>query len=414
MWSSSTARGGAMQGVRVVDLTRVLAGPLCTQMLSDNGADVIKIEPPMGDESRLLGPPFDAAGDAAYYGALNRGKRGIALDLAQAAGREVLHRLLADADVLVENFLPGTMERWGLGYEDELKARYPRLVYCAITGFGADGPLGRLPGYDAVLQAVCGLMSVNGDAQSGPTRVGVPIVDQMTGYVALTGVLMALRSRDQTGAGQRVEAVLFDTAMSILLPHAANWMASGNTPGLLGSAHPSISPYEKFRSADGEIFIGVLNDAQFRRLCVHIGRPALPADPRFLSNGQRLGNRQALKDEIESAIKDMKGGCLCEELMRIGVPAGAVNSVSQAFALEHATHRGLVVERGAHKGIRTPAVLAGTPAIPGGAPPRFAEHTEAILGGLGYSDEEIRSMRQTGAAPSARPGTSVQGAVQAG
>jgi len=268
---------GALDGVRVVDLSRVLAGPLCTQALADHGADVIKVEPPAGDETRAFGPPFDAYGDSAYFGAVNRGKRSLSLDLAQPAGRDVLDALLADADVLVENFLPGTMKRWGLDYE-ALAIRHPRLVYCAISGFGADGPLGGLPGYDAVLQAMCGLMSVNGTDGTGPTRLGVPIVDHLTGYVALSGILAALYARERTGLGQRVDAVLFDTGLSLLVPHAANWFMSGRAPQLLGSAHPNISPYDKFNAGDGEVFVGVANDGQFRKLCQSIGRPgAYPA-----------------------------------------------------------------------------------------------------------------------------------------
>src|SRR5258706_9174865 len=200
---------GALDGVRVIDLSRVLAGPLWTQMLADHGADVIKVEPPMGGETRLLGPPFDDAGDAAYFASVNRGKRSLSLDLANPQGRAVLEKLLEGADVLVENFLPGTMEKWGLGYAT-LAQRHPRLVYCAISGFGADGPLGGLPGYDAVLQAMCGIMSINGSPESGTLRMGVPIVDYLTGYNAMTGILMALFVRERTGQAQKVEATLFD------------------------------------------------------------------------------------------------------------------------------------------------------------------------------------------------------------
>ena len=206
---------GALDGIRVIDLSRVLAGPLCTQMLADHGADVIKVEPPMGDETRLFGPPFDDAGDAAYFAAVNRGKRALSLDLAKPEGSAVVEKLLREADVLVENFLPGTMEKWGLGYAT-LAQRHPRLVYCAISGFGADGPLGGLPGYDAVLQAMCGLMSVNGSQESGTMRLGIPIVDHLTGYVAMSGILMALYARERTGVGQRVDATLFDAGLSLL------------------------------------------------------------------------------------------------------------------------------------------------------------------------------------------------------
>lgn len=399
---TTTARG-ALQGLKVVDLTRVLAGPLCTQMLADHGAQVIKVEPPSGDETRGLGPPFDGEGQAAYFLALNRGKRAISLDLSRPEAQEVLHRLLADADVLVENFLPGTLERWGLGYEQTLSARYPRLIHCSITGFGNDGPLGGLPGYDAVLQALCGLMSINGDECSGTTRVGMPIVDHLTGYVALTSILMALQARHATGAGQRVEATLYDTALSLLLPHASNWFASKDSPRLLGSAHPNIAPYDKFRAQDGELFIGILNDTQFRRLCACLGLEQLPQDGRFATNSLRVVNRAALKAVIEAAIAERACEPLCEALMRAGVPAGAVNSVPQALAHAHCEHRDIVVRRADYTGLRSPMRLLGTPGSPGDRPPAFAQDTEAILIDLGYSKEDHQRLQEMGAAPGSRP-----------
>ncbi|WP_288254634.1 CoA transferase [uncultured Hydrogenophaga sp.] len=390
---------GALHGLKVIDLTRVLAGPLCTQILAEHGAEVIKVEPPAGDETRRLGPPFDAAGDAAYFSALNRGKRTLSLDLSQPMAREALHRLLDDADVLVENFLPGTLERWGLGYDAVLARRHPRLIHCSITGFGADGPLGGLPGYDAVLQAQCGLMSVNGDEGGGATRVGVPVVDHLTGYVAMAGILMALRARDHDGRGQRVEATLYDTALSLLLPHAANWFASRQRPGLLGSAHPNIAPYDKFRARDGEVFLGIVSDAQFRRFCDQASAPGLAVDPRFASNALRVEHRDALKAAIEAAIAQRDGGPLCEALMRAGVPAAAVLSVPQALDHAHCAHRDMVVRRGEHTGLRSPVRLLGTPGQPGEAPPRFAEHAHEILSRLGFSGEELRELQASGAAP---------------
>jgi len=383
----------ALDGIRVVDLSRVLAGPLCTQMLADHGADVLKVEPPAGDETRQLGPPFDAAGDAAYYAALNRGKRALGLDLARPEGREVLLRLLAGADILVENFLPGTMERWGIGYET-LAARFPRLIYASITGFGADGPLGGLPGYDAVLQAMCGLMSVNGEPDAGPTRVGVPIVDHLTGYVALAGILMALHARERTGKGQRVEASLFDTGLSLLVPHASNWFASGRAPALLGSGHPNIYPYDKFRARDGDLFLGVANDGQFRKLCAYLGRAELAADPRFATNASRVGHRAELGPVLASLFATRDVAPLCDDLMRAGVPAGPVHSVPQAFAHPHAAHRAMVVGDGDYRGIGTPVKLAGTPARGARKPPRFNEHGRAILEEAGYTAAEIAELQR--------------------
>ncbi|MBN8990058.1 MAG: CoA transferase [Rhizobiales bacterium] len=386
---------GAMTGLKVVDLSRVLAGPLCTQMLADHGADVVKIEPPAGDETRGLGPPFDAAGQAAYFSAVNRGKRGMALDLSRSEGRAVLEALLGDADVLVENFLPGTMERWGLGF-DALSARFPRLIYCAISGFGADGPLGGLPGYDAVLQAMCGLMSINGAQDSGPTRVGVPIVDYLTGYNALTGVLLALAARERSGIGQRVEVTLFDTGLALLVPHAANWLCSGNVPGRLGSAHPNIAPYDKFAASDGEIFLGILNDGQFRRFCQKVERSDLLDDPRFRSNADRLKHVAALRAELERTLAGFKSDDLCRELMRSGVPAGPVNNVAQAFAQPHVAHRGMLVESEGHRAPGIPVKLMQTPGGAGRRPPRFGEHAHEILTEAGFDRAAIDGLIETG------------------
>ena len=368
---------GALAGVRVIDLSRVLAGPLCTQMLADHGADVIKVEPPSGDETRLLGPPFTATGDAAYFSSVNRGKRAISLDLSSTAGRSVLERLLEGADVLVENFLPGTTKRWGLDYET-LSRRDPRLIYCSISGFGADGPLGGLPGYDAVLQAMCGLMSINGTPESGPMRMGVPVVDHLTSYTALTGILMALYVRAQTGKGQKVEATLFDAALSLLVPHAANWFYSDRAPGLLGNAHPNISPYDKFKGRDGELFLGVVNDGQFRRLCEHIRRTDLLNDSRFATNALRVQNVAALRVELEGTLASMPVEALCRDLMASGVPAGPVHSVPQAFSQPHAAHRAMQVSKGDYRGIGVPVKLSATPGQPGRRPPRCDEHADTV------------------------------------
>jgi crotonobetainyl-CoA:carnitine CoA-transferase CaiB-like acyl-CoA transferase len=367
-------RGGALAGIRVVDLSRVLAGPLCTQTLADHGADVLKVEPPFGDETRRLGPPFDAGGDAAYFQSLNRGKRSVSMDLTKAEDRQALLALLEDTDVLVENFLPGTMAKWGLGFEEVLAPRFPRLVYCSITGFGADGPLGGLPGYDAVLQAMCGLMSVNGTSESGPTRLGVPVVDHLTGYTALSGILMALLARERTGVAQRVEATLFDTALSLLVPHAANWFCSGHVPGLTGNAHPNIAPYDKFEAGDGPLFLGILNDAQFRKFCTYIKRADMTEDARFSSNSLRLQNAGALRAEIEVTLRGYKREDVCRDLMAAGVAAGPVYSVAEAMGHAHAQHRQMHVRQEDYEGIGLPIKLSATPGRPGSAPPRFNQH----------------------------------------
>ncbi|MBY4947687.1 CoA transferase [Cupriavidus respiraculi] len=400
--AATAAPSGTLAGIRVLDLSRVLAGPLCTQMLADHGADVIKVEAPAGDETRTLGPPFNADGDAAYFTAVNRGKRAIALDLSAPAGQDAMLRLLEGADVLVENFVPGTMARWGMDYETVLSQRFPRLIYCAITGFGADGPLGGLPGYDAVLQAMCGLMSINGDPASGPTRVGVPIVDHLTGYTAMTGILLALCHRERSGQGQRVEATLFDTALSLLVPHAANWMESESTPGLLGSAHPNIAPYDKFACGDGAIFLGIVNDRQFRRFCEHVGLDGLSDDERFCTNSQRLRHRHALRVRIESALAPLSRNALCRELMQLGVPAGPVNTVPQAFQQAHVDHRAMLVGRDDYRGLGLPTRLSRTPGEASRAPPAYAQHTDEVLREAGFDEEHIADLRAGGVLPARR------------
>lgn len=380
---------GALTGIRVVDLSRILAGPLCSQMLSDHGAEVIKIEPPGGDDTRALGPPFTQNGDAAYFSALNRGKQCISVDISTGAGRDILERLLEPADVLLENFLPGTLEKWGISYEGWLRERFPRLIHCSITGFGKDGPLGGLPGYDAVVQAICGIMSINGDDASGPTRVGLPIVDHLTGYTALSGILLALHERHRSGLGQHVDVTLFDTALSLLVPHAANYFASGKEPGRLGSAHPNISPYDRFRCGDGEIFLGITNKKQFDRFCAVIKRPDLACDPRYLSNALRVEHRQVLRREIEQSILVWTRSELCNTLMRNGVPAGPVNSISEALSQPHAAYRGMTVERAGYRGIGIPIQLQKTPGHPGANPSSFNADVISVLKEAGYTEADI-------------------------
>jgi crotonobetainyl-CoA:carnitine CoA-transferase CaiB-like acyl-CoA transferase len=378
-WLNTEHATGSLAGVRVLDLSRVVAGPFCAQMLADHGADVIKVESDLGDETRRLGPPFVKPDQAAYFSALNRGKRGICLDLGQPHGQAIINELLNEADVIIENFLPGTMEKWGLGYETTLASRFPRLIYCSISGFGRTGPLGGLPGYDAVLQAMCGLMSINGDPQSGPTRIGVPIVDQVTGYTAFSGILMALLARQRTERGQRVDATLFDTALSMLIPHGLNWMSSGQAPTLTGSAHPNIPTYDRFDVQDGQMFLGIVNDAQFARFCKHIEREDLCLNPLFLTNRQRMANRTALRQALASALKNFSRSALCEALMNAGVPAGPVHTVPEAFEQPHAHARDMVIERPDYCGIGLPIKLSDTPGQVGRCPPGLGEHNDEII-----------------------------------
>lgn len=378
-WLDTSTKQGSLAGLRVLDLSRVLAGPLCAQMLSDHGADVIKVEAPQGDETRLLGPPFVEPGQAAYFSAINRGKRGMSLDLTKAADRAILEALLANADVLIENFVPGTMAKWGLGYDEYLSKAFPQLIYCSISGFGGTGPLANLPGYDAVLQAMCGLMSINGEPQGGPTRIGVPVVDQVTGYNAFAGIMMALWARTRTGQGQRVEATLFDSALSMLIPHAANWMNSGNTPALTGSAHPNIPTYNRFEVGDGQIFLGIVNEGQFKKFCKHIQREDLLSNPMFDSNASRMANREALQLEMDAALKVFKRAELCRDLMALGVAAGPVHTVPEAFEQPHTAARNMFIQRDDYQGVGLPIKLSKTPGTAGVRPPRLGEHNPDII-----------------------------------
>ncbi|HSX93445.1 MAG TPA: CoA transferase [Hydrogenophaga sp.] len=353
---------GALAGIRVVDASRILGGPFCGQILGDHGADVIKVEPPQGDDTRQWGPPFDGQGVASYYLGLNRNKRLMTLDLASEGGREVLLALLAEADVLIENFKTGTLERWGIG-ADELAARFPRLVHCRVSGFGADGPLGGLPGYDAAIQAMCGLMSVNGEAQGQGVRVGMPVVDMVAGLNAALGVMMALHERQRSGRGQFVEAALYDAGLSLLHPHAANWFLDGQPPRRTGNAHPNIYPYDCLRTGTDAVFFAVGNDRQFRTLVTEIGAPALAQDARFATAGQRSVHREALKAALEAALAAHDGPVLAERLVRLGVPCAPVLDVAQALQHPHTRHRGMVVEMpGGYRGLGSPVKLSRTPA----------------------------------------------------
>ena len=368
---------GALSGLRVVDLSRVLGGPFCTQILGDHGAEVIKVEPPQGDDTRAWGPPF--AGDtAAYFVGVNRNKRGIVLDLNQQTGRDALLGLLESADVLVENFKIGTLERWGIGQE-HLAQRFPRLIHCRISGFGADGPLGGLPGYDAVIQAMSGLMSINGGAEGPPIRIGVPVVDLATGLYAVIGILLALHERSGSGRGQFIDAALFDCGVSLLHPHLANFLASGVLPTRTGSAHPNIAPYDTYRTATVDLFLAVGNDAQFRKLCSVLGAPAIADDERFATNQLRTNHRDALKIALEQLLAQHDGTSLANRLNASGVPAGPVLTLAELVEHPHTHHRRMIVDMLNYRGTGSPIKLSRTPATYRLRPPAFGEHNEEIL-----------------------------------
>ncbi|HSU22260.1 MAG TPA: CoA transferase [Variovorax sp.] len=359
--SSPPASSGALAGIRVLDVSRILGGPYCGQILGDHGADVLKVEPPQGDDTRTWGPPFKD-GVASYYHGLNRNKRTMHLDLGQAQGRDALIALVAEADVLIENFKTGTMERWGIGYE-ALSQRFPRLVWCRVSGFGSDGPLGALPGYDAAVQAMTGVMSVNGEAEGGPLRVGLPVVDMVTGLNAVIGVLLALQERQRSGRGQLVEAALYDSGLSLLHPHAANWFVDGKTPQRTGNAHPNIYPYDALVTRTAPIFVAVGNDRQFGSFCRCIGRPDLAEDPRYATASARSTHRVALKAALEAETQNFDGEELVALMMDAGVPAAPVLSVDAALAHPHTAHRNMLVDLpGGYRGIGAPIKLDRTPA----------------------------------------------------
>ncbi|BCH27340.1 CaiB/BaiF CoA transferase family protein [Mesorhizobium sp. L-8-3] len=385
-----TSNAGSLASLKVIDASRVLGGPYAGQVLADHGADVIKIEPPAGDETRGWGPPF-LNGTASYFLGLNRNKRGMALDLARPAGQELLLALLETADVFIENFKTGTLERWGLTRE-ELTRRFPRLVHCRVSGFGADGPLGGLPGYDAAIQASAGIMSVNGELGGQPLRVGLPVVDMVTGLNAVVGILMALNERASSGKGQFVETTLYDCGVSLLHPHLPNYYLSGKVAQPSGNAHPNICPYDTFETGTDPIFLAVGNNRQFATLCEIIGRPDLPKDPRFASNGERNLSRDVLKSELESALRAFECGPLADRLIKSGVPCGAVRTIDQVVAEPHTRHREMVVDIGAYRGTGSPIKMSRTPASYRLAPPGFAEHTDEILEELAIDGERYREV----------------------
>jgi len=380
--------GGALAGFRVVDLTRVLGGPFCTQLLSDHGAEVIKVEPPQGDEVRDWGPPFKD-GLSAYFAGVNRNKKSVGLDLRDDRGQEVLFKLLEGADVMIDNFKSGSLEKWGIGYEDVLSKKYPSLIYCSITGFGADGPFGGFPGYDAVAQALSGQISVNGAPESGPTRIGVPIIDLATGLYAAIGILLAAEERRKSGKGQRVDTALFDTGVALLHPQAANYFMSGKTPALTGNSHPNISPYSQYLTKKGLLFLAIGNDRQFRLLAEILGHPEWANDPRFLHNPERVANRAVLDEAITEALRDREAEDVSSELLKKGAPAGAVLTIPEVAEHAHTKHAKMVVELEGYRGTGIPVKLGRTPGSVQSAPPHYGSDTRDVLASLGYNRGQV-------------------------
>ncbi len=392
---------GAMAGYRVLDLSRVLGGPFCGQILADHGADVIKIEPPQGDETRDWGAPLDN-GASAYFAGINRNKRDLGLDIGSPKGREVLLKLLENTDVLIENFKTGTMEKWGIGYYDVLQKKFPRLVHARVTGFGADGPFGGYPGYDAMVQAWSGLNSINGTPEGGAVRIGVPVIDLSTGMNVCIGILMALLEREKSGKGQFVEVALYDSGIMLHHPHAPNWLLQGKRPRLVGNSHDNLAPYALLKAKGCDIVIGAGNNGQFRKLCEMLGKPAMAQDPRFVTNAERLAHKEELVRELQELIGERDGEAFAEELMKNGVPGGAVKDLPSVLEHPHTKHREMVVELDGYKGTGIPIKLSRTPGSVRAKPPKFGQDNDAVLREAGFSDAEVAALKKDGIVPTQR------------
>ena len=368
----------SLAGVVVADFSRVLAGPYATMLLADLGAEVVKVERPgVGDDTRAWGPPWTANGEATYFVGVNRNKRSVALDLKTADGRAAALRLAARADVVIENFPPGTMERLGLGYED-VTVLNPSVVYASVTGFGRGGGAG-LPGYDLLVQAVGGLMSVTGPGPGEPTKVGVALVDVVTGLHATIGILAALRHRARTGEGQRVEVNLLSSLLSALVNQASGYVAAGVVPGIMGNRHPSIAPYEVLDTADRPLALAVGNDRQFVALAGVVGRPELATDPRFATNPSRVAHRDALAAELTAALAARPAEEWAALLAAAGVPCGPINDVGDAMALAERLGLAPVVTVDGVATVADPIGLSATPVCYLLPPPALGAHTDEVL-----------------------------------
>ena len=382
-YPAASPRPSALDNVRVLDFSRVLAGPYCTMMLGDLGADVVKVESPQGDDTRRWGPPYLGT-ESAYYLCCNRNKRGIVLDLSTAGGQETARRLAIQCDVLVENFRVGQMERWGLGY-DHLAPDNPRLIYCGISGYGRTGPFAAQPGYDFVIQGMGGVMSITGEPNGPPQKVGVAIVDLTAGMFALSSILAALRVRDLTGVGQRIDISLLDSHLAWLANVASNYLLSGDVPPRYGNAHPNIVPYQVFRASDDWLILAVGNDAQWVRFCRAVGHDELSTDPRFTTNSERVNNRDSLRPILENLFTTRSSGEWLALLAEADVPSGPVNTIAQALHHPQARARNVVQELrhptlGPLPTVASPLRLEHTPPSMRRHPPLLGEHTNEVLG----------------------------------
>ncbi|MEI8298227.1 MAG: CaiB/BaiF CoA-transferase family protein [Pseudomonadota bacterium] len=383
-----------LAGLRVVELARILAGPWIGQTLADLGAEVIKVESPEGDDTRKWGPPFVTAPDgtpidSAYYHCCNRGKRSIVADFRLESDLEVVHRLIERADVVIENFKTGGLQKYGLDYAS-LSERHPRLVYCSVTGFGQDGPYCERAGYDAMIQAMSGIMDLTGEPDGAPQKIGVAFADIFTGVYGVIAVQAALAQRERTGCGQHVDMALMDVMVSVLANQSLNYLVSGKVPRRLGNSHPNIVPYQTFAVADGNIMVAVGNDGQYRRFCEVLGRPDLALDERYAANANRVRHRETLVPELVALLGAWPRDTLLGRLEAVGVPAGPINTVADVFADPQVLHRGMRVDLpsadvagGTVPSVRTPIRFSAAELALGRPSPRLGEHTDEIRRELG-------------------------------
>jgi len=394
---------GPLTGLRVLDLTRVLAGPTCTQMLGDLGAEVIKIErPEAGDDTRGFAPPFvPNTKESAYFVGVNRNKKSVTLDIAKPEGQAIIHKLLEHCDILVENFKVGALAKYGLGYE-QLAKTHPRLIYCSITGFGQTGPYAPRPGYDALIQAMGGVMSLTGEPNGSPQKVGVPVADLFAGLYGCIGILAAVNHRNSTGQGQQIDIGMLDTHVAWLANQGMNYLATGENPVRLGNQHPNIAPYQEFPTKDGYLILAVGNDPTFERFCKAFGQEALLADPRFATNPIRVQNRQLVTDTLTPVMKSKTTAEWIDALEALKIGCGPINTLEQVFADPHVQAREMVVEMAHGSGetvkvIANPVKLSATPPSYRSAPPVLGEHTEDVLASvLKMSASDIAALREKG------------------
>ncbi len=414
MSTSTSANAGALAGLKVLDLSRVLAGPWCTQILADLGADVVKVERPgAGDDTRHWGPPFlkDAQGNdttqASYYTACNRNKRSVTIDMASAEGQALIRDMAMKADIVVENFKVGGLKQYGLDHES-LRALNPRLIYCSVTGFGQDGPYAERAGYDLMAQAMTGMMSITGRGDDqpggGPQRVGVALIDLFTGVYASSAILAALNVRHQTGVGQHIDMALLDVGMAILANQAAGYLNTGNVPRRQGNTHPSVVPYQDFPTSDGSVLLAIGNDGQFERFCAAAGKPEWSKDEQYRTNTQRVRNREALIPMMSEVTRQRTTAQWIKLLEDKAVPCGPINDLRQAFAEDQVVHRGLAVKMARNVGdgiehittVASPLRLKSNPPVLRNAPPALGQHTDEVLRELGLDEARIAALRQSG------------------